>query len=243
MCTSCGSKPARASTAAISTWLLTPCSRSTATAGRAPAAMYGAATSCCGSKLSCQRRPGAAPSTAAASSSSAQSGSSRSRRMRHEVSDQARRSSAQGSSSNSAPTAKRSRGSASGRPTTRLHVLQAVRGQFLPDFVQLLGRHLQHDAAFLAEQLRQRRSARRIERDLEAAVAGEGHLRQRHEQSAVGAIVVGQHQRALAQRRERRGEAAQQVGIVEVGGRAALQRRRPAPVPRRRAGCGSRRSR
>ena len=41
MCTSCGSKPARSSTAAISTWLLTPCSRSTATAGRAPEAIYG----------------------------------------------------------------------------------------------------------------------------------------------------------------------------------------------------------
>ncbi len=36
MCTSNASKPARVSTAAISIWLLTPCSRSTATAGRAP---------------------------------------------------------------------------------------------------------------------------------------------------------------------------------------------------------------
>ena len=34
MCTSCASKPTRSSTAAISTWLFTPCSRSTATFGR-----------------------------------------------------------------------------------------------------------------------------------------------------------------------------------------------------------------
>ena len=41
MCTSCASKPARSNTAAVSTWLLTPCSRRIATAGRAPRAMYG----------------------------------------------------------------------------------------------------------------------------------------------------------------------------------------------------------
>ena len=45
MCTSHASKPARSNAAAISTWPLTPCSRSTATRGRAPVATNGAATS------------------------------------------------------------------------------------------------------------------------------------------------------------------------------------------------------
>ncbi len=58
MCTSCASKPARSSTAAISIWLLTPCSRSTATRGRAPRAISGAAMSSSGSKLSCCDSPG-----------------------------------------------------------------------------------------------------------------------------------------------------------------------------------------
>ena len=39
MCTSCGVKPARSKTAAVSIWLLTPCSRRIATAGRTPRAM------------------------------------------------------------------------------------------------------------------------------------------------------------------------------------------------------------
>ena len=51
MCTSTASKPARSNATAISTWPLTPCSRRIATRGRAPVAMYGAATSSAGSNV------------------------------------------------------------------------------------------------------------------------------------------------------------------------------------------------
>ena len=51
MCTSTGAKPARSKAAAISTWLLTPCSRRIATRGRAPFAMKGAAMSASASKV------------------------------------------------------------------------------------------------------------------------------------------------------------------------------------------------
>src|SRR5215470_14400322 len=51
MCTSCGAKPHASNTAAVSTWLLTPCSRRMATAGRTPRAMNGALMSSSGSKL------------------------------------------------------------------------------------------------------------------------------------------------------------------------------------------------
>ena len=58
MCTSSAAKPARSNAAAISIWLLTPCSRRIATRGRAPRAMYGAATSSRGSKRSATESPG-----------------------------------------------------------------------------------------------------------------------------------------------------------------------------------------
>ena len=78
MCTSWASKPARVEAAAVSIWLLTPCSRRIATAGRAPPAIQGAATSSLGSKLSAACSPGSGTSSSREYSSPAHSGSSRS---------------------------------------------------------------------------------------------------------------------------------------------------------------------
>ncbi len=75
------SKPARSNTAAISRWLLTPCSRNTATRGRAPRFTYGATTSSAGANVSFARMPGSSAAMRA-NSSSAQAGSSRSRCIR-----------------------------------------------------------------------------------------------------------------------------------------------------------------
>ncbi|MNN23709.1 hypothetical protein D3C81_1371140 [compost metagenome] len=68
MCTSMAAKPARSKAAAISTWPLTPCSRSTATCGRTPFLMYGAAMSWLTSKPSLTLRPGLSSSSSTSNS-------------------------------------------------------------------------------------------------------------------------------------------------------------------------------
>ena len=90
MWTSKLSKPARSKAAAISVWLLTPCSRRIAMRGRAPRAMYGAATSSAGSKRSATCSPGSSLPSMRSNSSMTQSGSSRSDAMRALVSLQMR---------------------------------------------------------------------------------------------------------------------------------------------------------
>ena len=78
------------------------------------------------------------------------------------------------------------------------------------------GRDLHHHAGLFAEQLRQRRAARLGERDVQSAVSRERHLQQRHEQSAVGAVVIrAQHARG-ARFRQRRREACEPLRLVEV---------------------------
>ena len=78
--------------------------------------------------------------------------------------------------------------------------------------------------------------ARRLERDLEAAAAREGHLEQGRDEPAVGAVVVGEHEARRAQLRERGREA--RAGRRRRRGRALRRRpaRTPAPARSRRAG-------
>ena len=51
--------------------------------------------------------------------------------------------------------------------------------------------HLEHRAEFLAEQRRHRMRAEHRDVDVEPAVTRERHLRQRREQAAVRAVVIG----------------------------------------------------
>ena len=51
---------------------------------------------------------------------------------------------------------------------------------------------LHYRAGFLTEQLRQRLPRQRCQVQLQAAVAGEGHFQQGHQQAPVGAVVIGQ---------------------------------------------------
>ena len=67
--------------------------------------------------------------------------------------------------------------------------------------------HLDHRAQLLAEQQRQVVARERVEVDVEARAAGEGHLEQRDEQAAVGAVVVGEQQAARAELLDGREEA------------------------------------
>jgi len=77
MGTSTVSKPARSNAAAISIWPLTPCSRSTASRGRAPVAIDAAATSSLGSNDGAHGKPGSLPSATISWCDSAHSGLSR----------------------------------------------------------------------------------------------------------------------------------------------------------------------
>ena len=80
----------------------------------------------------------------------------------------------------------------------------------------IAGQNLHHHAGLLGKQLRQRRAAPRRQRDVQSAVAGERHLQQRHEQPAVGAIVIrAQHARG-ARFREGRREAREPLRLVQV---------------------------
>ena len=81
--------------------------------------------------------------------------------------------------------------------------------------------HLQHGAQLLVEQRAQGGFGPAVELDLQAAVAGEGHLQQRDDDATVGAVVVGQQQ-ALGIGFLHQGEQAlQALGIVQVRRHAA----------------------
>ena len=140
MCTSYASKPARSNAAAISMWPLTPCSRSTAIFGRAPAAMQGAAGSSRGSNVNTGARPGSLSSFIRSNSCSAASGLSRSRCSACVVADHARCKSMRASSSRivrsrvmrtrasrvGSPTQTQRRPAASNAATTRLRSPVAI---------------------------------------------------------------------------------------------------------------------
>ena len=80
------------------------------------------------------------------------------------------------------------------------------------------GQNLHHHPGLLGKQLRQRRPARRRQRDVQSAVSRERHLQQCHEQPAVGAVVIrAQHARG-ARLREGRCEAREPLRLVQVRG-------------------------
>ena len=188
MWTSTARKPARVNAAAISTWPLTPCSRSTATAGRAPRATNGAAMSSAGSKVNAGARPGSAASAIRSNSWSASAGLSRNACIACVVADHARwRSTRDSSRSTVAPRRTRIRPSSVGRA-------DADRVAHRPP------RSAPPRAVRPAREPGRRRPTppRRASEALPAAAVGsstatptatrEGHLRERHEQPPIADV-------------------------------------------------------
>ena len=76
---------------------------------------------------------------------------------------------------------------------------------------------LQHHARLLGEERGEAIPFRAREVHLESAVAGEGHLEQRHRETAIRAVVVGEHPALVTQMHERCGESLEQRRLVEIG--------------------------
>ena len=210
MCTSTGANPARSNAAAISTWLLTPCSRRIATRGRAPVAMNGAAMSVVG----IEREPPGKPrvigsSRRAPRSSSAQAGSSRSCCMRQRglrpggaqlhavVVDEACRPRPRCGSGGPAATL----------PMTPRESSESVPRR-APPGPRATSRvaHLQHGAEFLAEQ-RCHTVAATVPRSTSMPQRPANAIsQQRDGEAAVGTVVIGEHETASAQLADRRKE-------------------------------------
>ena len=235
MCTSTASKPARSKAAAISICPLTPCSRRIATRGRAPLRARTAPPR----RRRCRTwhdatGPGSSRRRGAACSSSAQVGSSRSACIACVVSDQTR---AQLCAVLEARCGRRAHG-CDRRAAAWPSAWTARPGRAAPSTSRTratsLGAHLQHRAELLGEQRRERivaqaRRARCPGRRRPANAIST----QRHEQAAVGAVVIRQHDARRVELLHGREEALQQRGIVEVGRRRAdlpvdLRQRRAA---------------
>ncbi len=104
-----------------------------------------------------------------------------------------------------------------------MHVVgQSVLRERLFHVVETFGAHLDHRAQLFVEQHRQRIVTETVEIDVHAAVTGEGHLRQRHQQAAVGAVVVSQ-QRLIGHQLLHGVEEARQLRNVAHVGRFVAQ--------------------
>jgi hypothetical protein len=160
--------------------------------GRAPAAMNGAATSSVGSKVTAGR--------ALRASSSRAHAPRRRRRVIAQPLHRARWSPTRRAQvdqrlveDRSPPT--RCVTSARGGPADRVtpsRPSSPCRASTSSSAASIRDAHLQHRAELFGEQSGERVAERPIQFDLEAAVAGEGHLDQRGEQAAVGAVVIGE---------------------------------------------------
>lgn len=166
-------------------------------------------------------RPRAVGSRRACCSSAAQSGSSRSAASAPLTSLQARRSSSR-APPELAPALREAHAVVIARRADvvdrRADAVAFAAGADRRD-VRLLD--LQHRAELLAERARQRIVAERVERGIDAAACGEGHLGERHEQAAVGTVVVGEQLARRVELLHRREETGEQRRIVEVGRRGA----------------------
>jgi len=195
-------EPARSSTAAISSWPLTPCSRNTATRGRAPAPISGAAISAAGRSSTAvtarialieQRRQLLVRALRIITQPAHTVG----------VSDQARRRSPQASSSSVAPLRICNRSCAAARRSP----VHSRRGRGSRSTQAPLAAAIAAPAAQLPAPRRTAApaSSRRCcgvggERDSDSAVTGKCHLGQCDQQAAVGAIVIASTRRARAVR-------------------------------------------
>ena len=83
--------------------------------------------------------------------------------------------------------------------------------------IEILDTHLDDGAEFLRAQRSEWRRALQRNGNVEAAVAGEGHLQKRDESTAIGAVVIGEQQIARLQRRNRADKPGEQLRIVQIG--------------------------
>ena len=96
------------------------------------------------------------------------------------------------------------------------HTAQPARFERGDDVVPIGSADLNHRTELLVEQRRDRRSRQLVERDVEAAAAGERHLGQRGEEAAIRAVVVGQQPVLRVQRLHGREERLERFHIVQI---------------------------
>ena len=110
------------------------------------------------------------------------------------------------------------------------HRAQARGSEHRPHFGETRGLDLQHGPEFFREEFGDRRSLiPRRQRDVEPAMAGESHLGQRREQSAVRSIVVREDQFLASQFDDRADECTQPAGVIAVRRGSRRSGRTPAP--------------
>ena len=219
MVTSQGSKPARKKAAAISRSPLVPSSRRMATLGLCPAlsTLSGVRV---GSKLRWSRRP--VPLCVARRSASAHSGLDCSLSNWKEVSCQTSLRAGMSSERTELPAAPDgdlpvSRGVADGVAVG----LDAMFFEDAPDGRLVPGEILDHQPGLFAEEVVKNVRAgelRVLDPHIEAAVAGEGHLQQAGDQSAIGPVMAGQDEALPVQGLDSFETRPEQPGIVYVRG-------------------------
>ena len=62
-----------------------------------------------------------------------------------------------------------------------------------------------------------REGGHRVDRDLHAEAAGEGHLAHGRPEAAIGAVMIGRHQPTRTQFAHRVDQGDQAIGVIEVG--------------------------
>ena len=236
MCTSNALKPARSNADAISTWLLTPCSRRIATCGRAPVVDVRRGDVL--GRIERQLRLQARRVEAARGGALLVGALGVVAQLLHRVRDRPpgveqlvpapfgqRLAVVAGRGSTGAVVGRAMRCAQSIRPwraTRSANSARSSRGDL-------------HDRAeFLVEQRAERILAPAVEGDVQAEVRAERHLAQRRERAAVGTVVVGQQQAGLARVADQFEERAQALRIVEVRHAGPAERRQRGSRRRRR---------
>ena len=221
MCTSTAAKPARMKAAAISTWLFTPCSRRIATRGLAPVAMDGAA-GCrrAGSNVSSGARPGSPGVAARPHRPRPQSPGCRAGSACGSSAPTRSRAASLRSKSRTAPPARRNTSAVARRDARRgdASSRRRLRGEAASTAGASALAHLHDGAEFLGKQRAEQLFAACPPADPRRGPRGpQRPSRQRHEQAAIGAVVVGKQQRrAGAVPRWQRKSCRSRCGVVEV---------------------------
>jgi hypothetical protein len=111
--------------------------------------------------------------------------------------------------------------------------IEPGRGKHLSDPLAPASGNLNQRTGFFAEQRRQHILTELIQLHRQPAVAGESHLTQRRQQTAVGAVMIGQQQTVAVQSADDIEKRYEPLRIIEIGRpvtglRIHLSQRRPA---------------
>ena len=215
MCTSYASNPARSNAAAISTWPLTPCSRRIATFGRAPVAMYGRGDVLVGIERQARHETGivgiddarvllvggdrdcrAGAASHASSPTTRDAGRCAIRRARSRRGRRSRSDWSRWRADDASPRVRRL------APPSR-HAARPSRAPARPRPVP--------------PRTTPPADLRDVERNVEAAARRERHFGQRHEQSAVADVVIGEQRSSACRRCTSAKKAASRRGSSRSG--------------------------